>query len=335
MDDTVPEDILARLREARLLGENPHFQRLTGGVASDIWLVRSTDKALVVKRALNKLRVAADWRVPVSRNASEAIWLRHAAAAVPTAAPLILLHDSRSGFIAMEFLDPASHPVWKTQLRDGIVDPAFAARVGDRLARIHLSSAGHTNIAATVNDDALFRAIRLEPYLEFTAVRHPDIAKHLSNQVTQTLTNKWALVHGDVSPKNILAGPSGPVFLDAECAWFGDPAFDLAFCLNHLLLKCLWTPASTPDLLTSFDSLAAAYMSHVKWEPPENLETRAAGLLPALLLARIDGKSPIEYLTEDRQKDFVRSFAIRAIRSPISNLVTVRDSWQHALREQS
>ncbi len=55
-----------------------------------------------------------------------------------------------------------------------------------------------------------------------------------------TLAAKIALVHGDVSPKKVPAGPRGPVFLDAECAWYGDPAFDLAFCLNHLLLKCLW-----------------------------------------------------------------------------------------------
>src|SRR5690606_24626353 len=120
-----------------------------------------------------------------------------------------------------------------------------------------------------------------------------------------TASTRLALVHGDVSPKNILIGPNGPVFLDAECAWYGDPAFDLAFCLNHLLLKCLWTPRAATDFLASFEALAAAYRSGVVWEPPEALERRTARLLPGLLLGRIDGKSPVEYLTADRDKEVV------------------------------
>src|SRR5947208_5851567 len=98
--------------------------------------------------------------------------------------------------------------------------------------------------------------------------------------VATTQANKKALVHGDVSPKNILAGPHGPVFLDAECAWYGDPAFDLAFCLNHLLLKCLWVPQATARFLGSFDALAGAYLSQTGWEKPDGLEARAAALLP-------------------------------------------------------
>ncbi|MEZ5669788.1 MAG: phosphotransferase [Alphaproteobacteria bacterium] len=74
-------------------------------------------------------------------------------------------------------------------------------------------------------------------------------------------------MHGDVSPKNILIGPAGPVFLDAECAWYGDPAFDIAFCLNHLLLKCLWTPAATGRFLACFRALAEAWLAEVDWEP--------------------------------------------------------------------
>src|SRR5437016_3999625 len=117
---------------------------------------------------------------------------------------------------------------------------------------------------------------------------------------------KLALVHGDVSPKNILVGRRGPVFLDAECAWFGDPAFDLAFCLNHLLLKCLWTPPSAHDFLSAFNSLSESYLAMVTWEPPAAVERRAARLLPGLFLARIDGKSPVEYITEESAKNRVR-----------------------------
>src|SRR3546814_2979244 len=65
----------------------------------------------------------------------------------------------------------------------------------------------------------------------------------------------------------ILIGPDGPIFLDAECAWYGDPAFDLAFCLNHLLLKCLWTPRATAGFLSCFDALSRRYPEGVDWEP--------------------------------------------------------------------
>src|SRR3546814_8703169 len=103
--------------------------------------------------------------------------------------------------------------------------------------------------------DSIFHAIRLEPYLLATARAHPDRAAALESVAAETAATKRALVHGDVSPKNILVGPAGPVLLDAECAWYGDPAFDLAFCLNHLLLKCLWIPAAAPRFLVAFDAL--------------------------------------------------------------------------------
>jgi aminoglycoside phosphotransferase (APT) family kinase protein len=143
----------------------------------------------------------------------------------------------------------------------------------------------------------------------------------------QTLATKKALVHGDVSPKNILAGPKGPVFLDAECAWYGDPAFDLAFCLNHLLLKCIWNRAAGPALLTAFDTLATAYLAGVDWEPPTEAEARTARLLPALFLARIDGKSPVEYITDESDRDLVRATALPLIADPPQRLGSIRDAW--------
>ena len=142
--------------------------------------------------------------------------------------------------------------------------------------------------------------------------------------VAITQANKKALVHGDVSPKNIL---SGPIFLDAECAWWGDPAFDLAFCLNHLLLKCLWTPSARAGFLACFDSLASAYLDGVTWEKAADLERRAAALLPGLFLARVDGKSPAEYITEPAQKDRIRRVARGFLLDPSESLHAIRVVW--------
>ena len=149
----------------------------------------------------------------------------------------------------MEWLDPADHRLWKADLMAGRVDLEFAAAVGGRLAAIHRATAGDAAVAAMFPTGPLFEALRLEPYLRATARRHPALAARLEALADRTAATKLALVHGDVSPKNIMAGPDGPVFLDAECAWYGDPAFDLAFCLNHLLLKCLAAPAAAAEFL--------------------------------------------------------------------------------------
>ena len=116
-----------------------------------------------------------------------------------------------------------------------------------------------------------------------------------------------------------MLGPDGPILLDAECAWFGDPAFDLAFCLNHLLIKRLVVTSAEAALAASFDALATAYLAHVDWEEPSAVEARAATLLPVLALARVDGKSPVEYLDE-AQRATLRRMARRAIQSDSTGL---------------
>jgi fructosamine-3-kinase len=328
-----PADVLEALRRMHLLGPGATVtgERLTGGVSSDIWRLDLPGGPVCVKRALAKLRVAADWHAPVERNRFEAAWMRRANAAVPGAAPKLLGQDERTGALAMQYLPAAAYPLWKTQLRDGHADPAFAAQVATRCARIHAATAADPRVAAEFPTDAIFFEIRLEPYLRATAGAHPDLASRLETLIAATQQNKRALVHGDVSPKNILAGASGPVFLDAECAWWGDPAFDLAFCLNHLLLKCLWTPSATPGFLACFDALAAAYHRHITWEPPHALESRAAHLLPGLFLARVDGKSPVEYITKEADKDRVRRVAHALLTDPPDRLTTIRQAWTREL----
>jgi len=327
--EALPDEILAALRRMGLLpaGAMASGARLAGGVSSDIWRVDLPTGAICVKRALEKLRVAADWHAPVSRNLYEARWMRRAGAAVPGAVPRLLGQDSGSGALAMAFLPPARYRLWKTVLHEGEADPAFAVRVAECLARIHAATAVDPALAAEFPTDDIFYDIRLEPYLVATARAHPDLADALHALVRVTQANKRALVHGDVSPKNILVGPDGPVFLDAECAWWGDPAFDLAFCLNHLLLKCLWMPSARAGFLACFAALAKKYFSGVMWEDPRALELRAAHLLPGLLLARIDGKSPVEYITEEPEKDRVRRVARACLVNRVETLQAVAGLW--------
>ena len=321
--------LLEDLQRAGLLapGEAATIVPLTGGVSSDISLVTTGGRRFCVKRALAKLKVAADWRAPVERNRSEVEWMRVVAGVVPGAVPEILADRSADGWFAMSYLEPLSHPLWKAELRDGRIDAAFAEAVGVTLARIHASSAAAPALATRFSTDHIFYPIRLEPYLAATAEKHPDCAARLASLIAQTQANKRALVHGDISPKNILRGPRGPVFLDAECAWWGDPAFDLAFCLNHLLLKCVWRPQWAVLYLHSFDRLASAYLAGVDWEPAKEIEARVAGLLPGLFLARVDGKSPVEYIVEDVDRDRVRRVARHLLLQPEERLAAIRAAW--------
>jgi aminoglycoside phosphotransferase (APT) family kinase protein len=314
-------------------GAAPAMTPLTGGVSSDIWRVDLPDGPVCIKRALPRLKVAADWQAPVERSGYEVAWMETAAAIDARAVPSVIAHSAEDGLFAMEYLDPATFPQWKGELMAGRADAAFTAEVGRRLAAIHAATAGKADIAARFDNDAIFQAIRLEPYLEATARVYPDLADRLNALVAVTAGTKHALVHGDVSPKNILCGPRGPVFLDAECAWYGDPAFDAAFCLNHLLLKGLYRPSDREAFLACFDALAAAYFDGVDWEPAAALEARVAGLLPGLLLARVDGKSPVEYLTEAAQQDCVRSVARRFLEAPVPQLRTIREAWAAAVAE--
>jgi aminoglycoside phosphotransferase (APT) family kinase protein len=313
---SLPEPALRLLRRAGL--DTSPVEALSGGVSSEIWRVGD----VCIKRALPRLRVAQVWEAPVARNRYERLWLEAAGAALPGAAPRVLAADDEAGIFAMQYLDL---PLWKAELSRGRADAAFAAAVGAALARVHSATAGRAEVAARFATDAIFHSIRLEPYLVATGNAHPDLQAVFSRLVERTASTKACLVHGDVSPKNILVGPQGPVFLDAECAWYGDPAFDLAFCLNHLLLKCLWVPRAKDAFLDCFAALSSSYLQAV---PFEEVEVRTASLLPALLLARVDGKSPVEYLTEEN-KALVRTRAKTWLHGQ-PTLGEIQETWRRS-----
>lgn len=314
--------------------EAVRWYALAGGVSSDIWRAELPGRSLCVKRALPQLKVSAEWQAPVSRNAYEWAWLKFAVRHCPDNVPHPLAHDGGAGLFAMSFLPPEEYPVWKEQLMAADVALETARAVGRLVGILHAKSAGRADLAAEFDTTDNFRALRLDPYLVATAARHPAVAEPLLGIAEDTARIRIALVHGDVSPKNILVGPHGPVVLDAECAWFGDPAFDLAFCLNHLLLKALVRPDRRDALIAAFEALSQAYFELVFWEPRATLEMRAARLLPALMLARVDGKSPVEYLTQDHQRAMVRASALSLLLQPAVSLSDIAAVWHSALSRQ-
>lgn len=210
MRELPPADVLAALDRMQLLhGATPYGEPLAGGVSSDIWRIDLPSGPIVIKRALPKLRVCACWQAPVERSRYEARWMQIANEIVPGSAPALLGQDEPGDTLAMAYLPAESYPLWKTQLADGLADPSFAAAVATTLVRIHAATAANPSLAKDFPTDAIFHDIRLEPYLTHTGRAHPDLADRLHALTEMTLANKLALVHGDVSPKNILHGPEG------------------------------------------------------------------------------------------------------------------------------
>ena len=331
---TPDQNLINSLQKAGLLESlvDAKFTVLTGGVASEIWKVETDNKTYCVKRALPKLKVEADWFAPIERNRFEVAWCKIVGDIMPGSAPQIYYHDEEKMLCCMEFLDPADHALWKDELRDGRGEPIHAENAGRILGRIHSISSSDKAIQEQFPRIDIFHAIRLEPYLEATASKHPDLKGVLFALSKLTSETRPVMIHGDTSPKNILLGPNGPVFIDAECACMGDPAFDLAFCLKHFLLKCLWVSAGREKFLKCFEVMVAAYLAEVTWEDRRAVETRTAKLLPGLFLGRVDGKSPVEYITEEGEKNKVRRCATELLVSPPSRLMDVVEHWRKELK---
>ena len=288
---------------------------LTGGVASDIAMIRFRDRKLCVKFALPKLKVAADWRAPVHRNAAEYAWMELASRTFPESAVKLFGRSEAAHGFAMEFLEGEDVYLWKDNLLKEMPDDGEAAKVATLLGKIHSVSArqGFRRTPFQNRDD--FYALRIEPYLTHTRISHPTLADFINPFETLLYKNQSVLVHGDCSPKNIFFRESNPIVLDAECATMGDACFDPSFCMNHLVLKAVHLPASRARLLDQVTEFWKTYSALVDWEDRNALEKRVCALLPVLMLARVDGKSPVEYLSKMSQQT-IRDLSFPLITSP-------------------
>lgn len=320
------EGIVDGLRRAGLIGDDhPVFEPLAGGVSCDVWKVDTPVGPIVVKQPLGKLRVDADWEAPVERSENEVRWLQRARSVDQHLAPEVLAEFRAEHAFVLRYLENC--PVWKDELTAGRIDTGFAAAVGRSIASVHAATADSAIDQSTFPSAAMFHALRVEPFILHVARTDLELAPILKAIADDLVSRRIALVHGDVSPKNILVSPDGPVFLDAECAVYGDPAFDLAFCTTHLLLKAVWL--GNGRMQEAATALVDAYRDAITWEDSAGLLQRAGRLAAALLLARVEGKSPAPYLTDPTHRAIVRDQARERLLSacPIDTLVA---HWKKA-----
>jgi aminoglycoside phosphotransferase (APT) family kinase protein len=283
-------------------------RELSGGVSNVVLYASSPEGGLVVKQSLPRLNVAEVWLASQERTIREADALRAAAAAIPGSVPEVVALDEQRYVLVIEAA-PLDWATWKQHLLAGEVDVPTAAWLGGWLGRWQgLSPDGGRD---RFGDNDVFLQLRVDPYYRVAAARNTDVADVIDRHVAAMLATRTCFVHGDYSPKNILVGGHEPWVIDFEVVHFGDPVFDLAFMLNHLLLKSLHRgPLAGP-----LRQCAAAFLAGYRAEAPTELvldERYLHGHVGCLMLARVDGKSPAEYLTEG-ERERARVLAYRLL----------------------
>ena len=329
-----PHALLCRLRKTdRVRSSGATAVPLTGGVSSEIWLVTDGLERFVVKRALPKLNVQDDWFADPARNGVEHDCLACLHQLAPGSVPRILFRDAEAGLFAMEFLGER-FANWKTELLRGVAREEDAVRAAQLMATLHGASWGNIEMQARFQTWPNFFALRAEPYLLTTGSRHPKLRSLFEQEAERLSRTALALVHGDFSPKNILISPERLVLLDCEAAWFGDPAFDAAFLLNHLFLKALHLPAWRENYLRLAFVCWSEYRAGLVDRFDGSLGSRIGRLLLMLMLARMDGKSPVEYIIEERKKELVRGFVGRMLPAGAFAMEEIIDPWRKLLPTQ-
>lgn len=314
---------------------------LAGGVSNQVLYVArpaAPGQDFVLKQARRQLRVADPWFCTVERiwREVEVLRLCQALLQAPAASdglfrattPQVLWEDRQEYLFAMTAA-PRDVPTWKTLLLRGEFSPELARAAGDLLGRLHAASWHHPQVAQALDDRQIFDELRLDPYYRTLAARVPEIAADLARLIADTLAERHALVHADFSPKNLLVGPDELLLVDFETGHYGDPAFDLGFFLTHLALKTIYHGPRRTEMLGLIGAFWATYVRalapRVATQDVQALEARAVRHLAACLWARLDGKSPVEYLTDPAQREFVRGLCRWVFRAPPAQLA---DVWE-------
>lgn len=321
MDD---QDTFLQLlaRDGVVRSPNPRLTPLSGGVSCDIYLVEDGNDRFVVKRALEKLRVKADWFADIHRNRTEWEYIRYVSAFLPDAMPVLRQCSETNNYFAMEYFN-GKYSNWKQLLLAGQARPEHARHAGDILAQIHRHSTGDAEAKRLFDTTPTFFQLRIDAYLLATGAKHPALRSQFETEAARMGAARECLVHGDFTPKNILVNDDCMILLDCEVAWYGEPAFDLASLLNHFALKALLHAPNDAGMKAMIQEFWLAYQ---RTHPYPEIETRVARLLLMLMLARVDGKSPVEYLAPGRQ-EIVRDFVQRQLPAQNFSLSHITDEW--------
>ena len=292
------DQLLCYLRQSRRIepSDLPCFTTLQGGVSNrTVWVQHQRQDDWVVKQALDKLRVQVDWFSDPERIQREAAGLRWLGEIIPDHVPQFIFADENEHILAMSAV-PHPHQNWKSLLLQGKTSIPFARKFGELLALIHNAVFHHEELSGVFADRRFFEELRLEPYYSYPMSQVPKARAFLEQLVADTRRRRLALVHGDYSPKNVLIHRNSLVLLDFEVIHFGDPAFDIGFAMTHFLSKAHFLFKYRESFLAKAHAIWHEYMATLRGELADRMEPSSVRHTLACLLARVAGRSPLEYL---------------------------------------
>lgn len=311
-------------------GVKATVKELGGGVSCLVLGVVAEDGTrLVIKQALPQLRVGDMWTATPRRAVTEADALRLAAGLTPGAVPQVLDSDPDAHTVTVAHA-PDGWRDWKSRLLAGDISPGVAGWLGGVLAAWHSRTVGDAAVAARFDHVEVFEQLRIGPYHRTVADRHPELAGPVAEVIVSLYAGRRCLIHGDFSPKNVLVGQDGCWVIDFEVAQYGDPCFDVAFMLNHLFLKAIHRAGDADRYQEASMGFHHAYETAVAPEARTDMTTlmRQTG---CLMLARVDGKSPAEYLGEAERGRAWRAGSSLLLEPPGS----LPEAWLRIRREQA
>lgn len=281
-----------------------HVELLTGGVSNVVLRVTTPRTRFIVKQSRPQLRTRDAWFSDINRIWREQEVMQALAKHVPPGVVPEMLHVDRENYAFAMSHAPDGARVWKEMLLGGEIDVAVAAQVGRFLREMHLQSSLHAESFAAFADKTIYEQLRIEPFYRRIQTRRPEVARAIEPIIEDMVTRREALCHGDYTPKNMLVHTNGFILVDYETAHLGDPTMDLGLLFAHLTLKCVRRIADVPRLVEVMDTIWREYAEPAP--PVTDAETRGAAHLGAILLARIDGASPVEYLPEEEKRERIR-----------------------------
>lgn len=334
MDIEIPEALAAYLHERPELADNPalEFVQLDGGVSNrTMWVKRQQPPDWILKQALSKLRVAVDWFSSPARIHREAAGLRWLGRILPGHVPAFVFEDIQHHVLAMTAI-PQPHHNWKTLLLAGQIEGDHVRQFAQLLATIHSARGTYPELATEFADRGFFESLRLEPYYLYTAEQVPAARDFLRRLVNDTRTRQHALVHGDYSPKNVLVHDNRLYILDYEVIHFGDPAFDVGFSLTHLLSKAHVVRSHRDTFFQMAQRYWTTYAAAAGSPGTEDLERYTVRHTLACLLARVDGRSPLEYLSGEHQ-DRQRAIVLALMADPPESVISLIQMFEQKVQQ--
>lgn len=304
-------------------GESVRARELGGGVSNTVVMVErasAPSQPWVAKQALAKLRVEDEWLCGRERILREADAIESLIPILGAASLPRLIHVDREAFLYVMAAAPAGSRPWKELLMAGHASAVVARKAGEILARLMRAGVHRPEIARRFSDQTVFDQLRIDPYYRTTEAQHKDLHEVFELLIADSKAVRTSLVHGDFSPKNMLVRNGRILLIDFEVVHWGDPAFDAAFLLNHLCLKSFYRPRFAPRYARAVCAFWQSLLAHAGRAASPGFERMTVRHLGALMLARIDGKSPVEYIHELVARQRVRSAARALLLSPPATL---------------